>query len=202
MANLYQKDFWDKRYAQKEYVYGEQPNHFLKEVIDNLKPGKVILPAEGEGRNAVYAASIGWEVDAYDSSEKGKSKAESLAIKKGVSINYTTNDHEAWEPKHETYDLAVMTYAHCDPKTRKALHEKVIRSLKPGGIVLYEAFRKEQIELDTGGPKDIDMLLNEEILRADFRNLSIIKLEELEVDLSEGEYHNGVSRIIRMIAKK
>ncbi|MEP0984898.1 class I SAM-dependent methyltransferase [Ekhidna sp.] len=202
MANLYQQDFWDKRYAQKEYVYGEQPNQFLKEVIDDLKPGKVILPAEGEGRNAVYAASLGWEVDAYDSSKKGKSKAESLAIKRGVSINYAMNDHEAWEPKHEAYDLAVMTYAHCDLKTRKALHAKVIDSLKPGGIVLYEAFRKEQIELNTGGPKDIDMLLNEEILRTDFKNLSILKLEELEVDLSEGEYHNGVSRIIRMIAKK
>lgn len=202
MSNPYQKKFWDERYAQEEYVYGEQPNQFFKETIDRLSPGKVIFPAEGEGRNAVYAASLGWEVDAYDSSKEAKSKAEALAAKSGVSIHYAIQDHNSWQPKDRRYDLVAMTYTHCDPETRSVLHRKVIASLKPGGIVIYEAFRKEQIELDSGGPKNIDMLLNKEILKTDFRNLSIELLEELEVDLSEGEYHQGVSRIIRMIAKK
>ena len=76
------KEFWEIRYAEKQYAYGENPNVYFKEQLDKLKPGKILLPAEGEGRNAVYAAKQGWEVMAFDLSSEGKNKAEKLAAKK------------------------------------------------------------------------------------------------------------------------
>ena len=76
------EQFWNERYAQKEYVYGKAPNAFFKSVIDQLKPGRLLVPGAGEGRDAVYAATLGWQVDAFDSSETGREKALSLAQEK------------------------------------------------------------------------------------------------------------------------
>lgn len=74
--------FWNERYSQAEYVYGETPNVFFAAQLDKLSAGTIILPCEGEGRNAVYAASQGWEVKAFDASEAGQKKALLLAEKK------------------------------------------------------------------------------------------------------------------------
>jgi len=202
MSKPYKTDFWDERYSREEYIYGIHPNEFFKEKINGLGKGRVILPAEGEGRNAVYAASIGWQVDCYDPSREGKEKAQKLADINEVNINYNIADHESWEPEAGIYDLAALIYTHCDPTIRKKLHEKVITSLKTGGLVLYEAFRKEQLELDTGGPKNIDMLLSKPIFETEFEDLEIQYLEEVDVKLHEGQYHKGLARVIRMIAKK
>ncbi len=85
------KDFWNERYAAREYVYGKKPNQYFKKNIDGLTPVKILLPCKGEGRNAVYAAQKGWDVEAIDFSVEGKKKALSLALKNNVSINYNPN---------------------------------------------------------------------------------------------------------------
>jgi 2-polyprenyl-3-methyl-5-hydroxy-6-metoxy-1,4-benzoquinol methylase len=87
-------EFWNERYALKEYVYGTEPNVFFKTQITKLSPGKILFPAEGEGRNAVHAARLGWDVYAFDSSNEAKKKSELLAKKQSVKINYRVNDLE------------------------------------------------------------------------------------------------------------
>jgi hypothetical protein len=78
------KNFWNESYSTVGYVYGEEANVFLAERLSKLKPGKIILPCDGEGRNAAFAAAHGWEVKAFDSSEAARAKALQLAQKKGV----------------------------------------------------------------------------------------------------------------------
>jgi hypothetical protein len=123
---LLTKNFWNERYSEKEYVYGEEPNVFFAEQVKNIKPGKIILPCEGEGRNAVYAASLGWEVNAFDSSEAGKIKALQLAAVKGVSINYTVYDANTITYAENSVDIVAFIYAHFPATIRKQIHQKAI----------------------------------------------------------------------------
>ena len=84
--------FWNDRYAQPEFAYGTEPNQFFADQLAQLTPGTLLLPAEGEGRNAVFAAQHGWTVDAFDFSEAAQTKARQLAANRGISISYTLGD--------------------------------------------------------------------------------------------------------------
>jgi len=195
-------DFWNNRYEQIDYAYGTRPNQFLKEQIQKIKPGKLFLPAEGEGRNAVFAAYYGWEVDAFDQSEMGQRKALQLAKNTQVSINYELSDFMSVQPMENNYDVCALIYAHALPEVRKILHKKVIDALKPGGTLILEAFSKDQIQFESGGPKDEKMLYSVEDLKSDFKNLYIEQLEEINTNLDEGLYHIGEASIVRLVAKK
>lgn len=195
------KDFWEQRYAEDGYSYGEAPNSFLKSVIDTVTPGTILLPAEGEGRNAVYCASIGWEVDCFDYSENGKKKALELAEKRGVHINYAIDNLMSFRPT-KSYNAIALTYIHQPPDIRKKIHGFFTAYLKPGGIIVLEAFAKEQLGNSSGGPADISMLYSMEELSDDFSNLSIEALERVTCVLTEGKYHQGKAEIVRMIGRK
>ncbi len=195
------KEFWDERYAEKEYVYGTEPNEYFRSFIDTLKPGSILLPAEGEGRNAVYAATRGWQVTAFDFSTKGREKALALAKQYQVSINYQLTDYDHFI-SDEKFDLVVLLYGHFGPEDRQKYHRKICNFIKPGGILMLEAFSKEQIHNNTGGPKNADALYNKEMLENDFADLQITTLEEVTKELKEGDFHNGKANIIRLIAAK
>ncbi len=190
---------WDKRYSVENYVYGEEPNEFFKEQIDKLKPGKILLPAEGEGRNAVYAAGLGWDVTAFDSSGEGKKKALQLAAKNNVSINYTVTSFEEFQSEDE-FDVIALIYAHT--KNRHTNHGRLANFLSQNGMVILEGFSKEQFGKNTGGPKNIDMLFSKEELFSDFNYLKSIKFMELERELDEGVHHKGKASVIRMIGSR
>lgn len=194
--------FWNDRYSGIEFVYGELPNVFFAETLSTLKPGNIILPCDGEGRNAVYAAKLGWEVKAFDLSEAGKEKADHLALKYSVLIDFQIKDAATALYPNDTADVVAIIYAHLPPKVRKQLHSNVFNWLKPGGRVILETFCPEQLINSSGGPKDIEMLYTKEILCEDFNNFSIDYLEYEHIQLSEGEYHEGPADVIRMIAKK
>jgi len=196
------KDHWESRYTQEAYAYGIDPNTFFGESLKELPIGRLLLPGEGEGRNAVYAASLGWQVDAFDFSENGREKALKLAKSHHVSLSYTIEDYAHFDPEPQQYDAIGLIYTHMTPDIRTAFHERIAASLKPGGILILQAFSKHQLGKTTGGPKQMDMLFSMDELREDFKGLTIEKLEELDVDLSEGTYHQGIGSIIRMIAKK
>ena len=157
--------FWNERYSAKEYIYGEDSNIFFAEQLSLLKPGSIILPCEGEGRNAVFAASNGWKVNAFDSSEAGKIKALQLADKKGVSIKYVVDDAMAITYPESSADVVAFIYAHLPPATRKLIHKKAITWLKPGGKIILEAFNPNQLQNISGGPKDVSMLYTESVIR-------------------------------------
>jgi hypothetical protein len=196
------KEMWNQRFASEEYVYGTQPNLFFKEMITGLKPGKLILPAEGEGRNAVFAAGLGWEVRAMDYSEQGRIKALKLAESMGVQMDYTIGDMAAENFGEEIYDAAALIYAHMPPDMRKPVHRRILKSIKPGGFIILEAFNKDQVRNSSGGPKSIEMLYSSEILADDFAGLEFDIIQEITVSLEQGVFHLGESAIIRMFGRK
>ena len=140
------KEFWDERYAAKEYIYGTKPNAFLLAQIEKINPvGKILFPCEGEGRNAVFAALKGWKVDAFDYSESGKVKALQLANEHQVMVDYHLADATLFDFGTEKYDVVAFIFAHFPKDLRIALHHKAIQSLKKGGYIILEAFNLTQI---------------------------------------------------------
>ena len=196
------KDFWNERYNEKKYVYGEQPNLFFAEELKKLNTGKIFLPCEGEGRNAVFAAKIGWNVQAFDFSESAKVKAEKLAKQTGVSIDYEIEDITSAQFDKDSADAVALIYAHFPAAIRKEIHQKAIGWLKPGGVIILEAFNPKQLGNPSGGPKDLSMLYTEDMLQEDFKPLENVRIETLETYLEEGDYHKGKADIIRLIGIK
>lgn len=194
--------FWDERYSGKEFVYGAEPNNFFKEQIDKLKPGKLLMPGEGEGRNGVYAAKIGWTVDAVDFSEKAREKALKLAESEKTKINYIVKDIEDYEPKKNYYDAAGLIFLHLAEKSRKNIYKKVIASLKPGGLIIMEVYSKEQLGRNSGGPQNPDMLYSIEGIKNIFSGLKHTMLEQKIVYLTESKLHYGEASVIRFIGEK
>lgn len=198
---------WDDRYSKEEFAYGEEPNNYLKEQLSKLTVGSILFPAEGEGRNAVFAARMGWSVSAFDISVEGKNKAVKLANKNDVTINYKVGELEILDFENEQFDAIALIYAHFPPTTKSLYHQTFDRLLKKNGTIIFEAFSKKHINYVTadekvGGPKDIESLFSIEEIRSDFPNYEIIELSELEIELSEGLYHNGVGSVIRFVGRK
>lgn len=196
------KSFWDERYSGDEFAYGTKPNVFFKEQIKNLSPGNLLLPAEGEGRNAVYAALEGWKVIAFDQSEVARQKAEKLAMDFMVNINYEVCDQKDFDIDENYFDCVALIFVHMPIEFRDDFHQKMLRFLKPGGKLILEGFEKSQINNSTGGPKNTDMLFSKKELFNDFKSLKNISVSEDEVQLNEGKFHNGISSIIRLTGIK
>lgn len=196
------KEFWNQRYSEKEFAYGTKPNEFFAENLTQFKPGRLFLPADGEGRNSVFAALQGWEVDAFDYSEEGKQKADILAKEKGVSVNFEVLDAAMFKPESDKYDAIGLFYAHFPRELRKWFHKEVIKSLKKGGIVILEAFHPLQLNHPSGGPRVEDMLLTVDILKSEFEGLHFREIEDKQIELAEGNYHLGTGHVVRMIAVK
>lgn len=195
-------NMWDSRYDTEEFVYGREPNVFFARSLGPVKPGKILLPGEGEGRNAVYAASLGWQVQAFDQSRIGAEKAKSLAREMGVEISYEVCDIQEFSIKEGTYDAVGLVYFHLPPPMRKEAHMKLVSSLKPGGILILEAFHKTQLGRKSGGPPNLELLLSKEMIEEDFGGLEIVLLEETEVDLDEGLFHGGAAKVLRFLGRK
>ncbi|MGW8314906.1 MAG: class I SAM-dependent methyltransferase, partial [Bacteroidales bacterium] len=149
-----------------------------------------------------FAARLGWQVDAVDQSSNGAAKANVLAGAGGVHVNYTVGSLEKQSYRPHYYDAAALIFVHLPPGIRSQVHERITAALRPGGMLIMEAFHTSQLGRDTGGPRSVEMLYNAEILRYDFSGLEILKMDELEVDLNEGPFHRGAARVIRMIGRK
>ncbi|NNE76074.1 MAG: class I SAM-dependent methyltransferase [Pricia sp.] len=198
---------WNSRYSEKEYAYGTKPNEFLKEQLQKLELGTILFGAEGEGRNAVYAAKLGWTVSAFDISIEGKNKASKLAKENNVTIDYQVGQLPDMDFENEHFDAIALIYAHFPPNIRTEYHKLLDKKLKKGGIVLFEAFGKNNLKYRNenpkiGGPTDLNLLFSTEELKSDFENYEILQLEEKEVELNEGHYHNGKGSAIRFVGRK
>lgn len=196
------KDFWNERYSSIDYIYGKEPNRFFSEQLNKLKPGRLLLLGEGEGRNAVYAASKGWEVDAIDQSEEAKRKALKLAKEKGININYNVLDVEDFQFPGNYYDAVSMIFFHIPKNIQNKIYPALIQSLKMGGIIILESFGKEQINFNSGGPKDPNLLVSDEEISRSFRELNTILLENKIEKLVEGAYHSGEADVVRFVGIK
>ncbi|MEO9503057.1 class I SAM-dependent methyltransferase [Nonlabens ulvanivorans] len=197
----YPADFWNERYAEKEYVYGTQPNVFFKEQLDQLVAGNVLLPAEGEGRNAVYAALQGWDVVAFDISTSGKEKAMQLSAAQKVVVDYQVTSVLDFKTDIK-FDTIGLCYTHFPVEIRKDAFQHLLKFLKPNGTVIFEAFAKAQLGKPSGGPKNFGMLFSIEEIKDEFPELEFELLEEKTIELSEGNYHKGKAEVIRFIGIK
>jgi len=196
------KEFWNQRFRSEAYVYGTIPNVFFKEQLDKLQPGHLLLPAEGEGRNAVYAAQQGWEVTAVDISEAGRDKALRLAQIKGVEIEYHLGSFGERDLPISHFDCIGLVFAHFPPNMRIAFHQKVIQLLKPGGTLILEGFSKEQLSYQSGGPKKEAILFSVSELKKEFSNLAEIEANQKLIELKEGTFHEGTASVVRFVGRK
>ena len=195
------QDFWNQRYSDNETVYGINPNKYFQTFIDSHEKGSLLLAAEGEGRNAMYAASKGWQVDAFDFSEVAIKKALQLAEKNNLHFNYELKDITTYKAGKE-YDAVGLIYVHLPLTIRIAFHKEIIRSIKKGGYLIIEAFSKEQINFTSGGPTNIDLLYNKDLLLEDFKELSVLCCTKEEIFLNEGDFHKGKASVVRLLAQK
>ena len=198
---------WNERYNSEEYAYGIEPNEYLREKLEKTTNGTILFPAEGEGRNAVYAAKLGWTVKAFDSSSIGQEKGMLLAKNNNVSIDYIINDFANVEYQAEEFDVLAFTYVHTPNAMRKNVHRKLSAYVKTGGKVILEGFSKSNYNINadkgpTNGPKDINMLFSIEEIKSDFNDFEIVELKEEFLELEEGEFHTGKSAVIRFVGIK
>jgi 2-polyprenyl-3-methyl-5-hydroxy-6-metoxy-1,4-benzoquinol methylase len=198
---------WDDRYSKEEFAYGEEPNNYLKEQLTRIPVGTILFPAEGEGRNAVFAAKLGWTVSAFDISNEGKSKATRLAEKNNVTIDYKVGELQTLDFEAEQFDAIALIYAHFPAIIKSLYHKTFDKYLKNGGLIIFESFSKKHIDYVTanekvGGPKDIESLFSIDEIKSDFPNYEIIELVEQEIELNEGLYHNGIGSVIRFVGRK
>lgn len=198
---LYPNHFWNERYGQDEYVYGTHPNDFFKAQLDTIPtPGKLLLLAEGEGRNAVYAAERGWQVTAVDFSEKGREKALALAESRGVELDYHIGDVAQFDlVKLGPWDAIGLIYSHFPSSLRAKIFPKCLSALRPDGRIILELFTPEQLNYTSGGPKDVDLLYTADQARHDFVGAASIQVEEVKIELNESRYHQGPAAVVRAV---
>ncbi|TGL92758.1 class I SAM-dependent methyltransferase [Leptospira barantonii] len=198
---------WNERYSQEEFAFGEQPNEYLKEQLEKLNAGAILFAAEGEGRNAVFAAKRGWKVSAFDISIEGQKKAFQLADKNQVTIDYRVGELETLKFQPEQFDAIALIYAHFPSDIKSSLHKILDSYLRKNGVIIFEAFSKNHAGYlaknpKVGGPTELAMLFSIEELKSDFPNYEIIELTEKEIELNEGLYHNGKGSVIRFVGRK
>lgn len=196
------KDSWNERFKPDEFQYGIEPNDYFKEKINALPVGRILIPAAGEGRDAIYAAKLGWEVYAFDSSERGREKAIKLANTEKVLIHYHCEDAMNIKFPLESFDAVALSYFHLPEDLRFPFHLQCIKWLKPNGHIILEAFNKKQLTYTSGGPKHIDWLFNKKLLESDFDGLEIIENKEIQRKLNEGPLHQGLAEVVQFNAFK
>ena len=206
MSNIW-TDRWNERYSNEAYAYGLEPNDFLKQELEKISPAKILFPAEGEGRNALFAASLGWEVSAFDIAQEGKNKAMKLAQERGLSIDYQVGNLSELNYTPTQFDVIALVYAHFPAAIKSDLHKALSNLLKPGGIIIFEAFSKSHLNYiakneKVGGPKEFEMLFSIEEIQNDFPDYTIGLLEEKEIELREGLFHNGTGSVVRFVGTK
>ncbi|MBT0666471.1 methyltransferase domain-containing protein [Geobacter pelophilus] len=193
---------WNECFSEPGFAYGTEPNDFLVSVVARIPKGRLLSLAEGEGRNAVYLAALGYEVTAVDGSPVGLRKAEELAAERGVAIKTILADLGEFEIEPEQWDGIIAFYCHVPSSIRMTLHRAVVRGLKPGGMFALEAFSKEQIGNETGGPKSLDMLMSLDELRGECAGLDFIHAKELQRDVHEGRGHTGLASVVQILGVK
>ncbi len=196
--------FWDERYARDGYLFGTEPNGFLKSQAHLFAPGQNVLAvADGEGRNGVFLAKLGAHVTALDFSRLALDKGQALAGKTGVAITSVQQDLFEWQAEDQAFDAVVAIFIQfAPPRERDQLFGQMKRTLKPGGLVVMQGYRPEQIENGTGGPPNAENMYTSDILRARFGDFDILHLEEHDDTIEEGSGHVGISALIDLVARK
>ncbi len=198
----YTPGMWDERYASVETAYGTEPNDFLKQHIGDLPLGKCLCLAEGEGRNGLFVARAGHQVTGVDQSAVGLRKFQHYAEQARLIVETVVADLAEYDLGEEKWDSIVSIWCHVPPHLRAVLHAACVRALRPGGVFLLEAYHPSQIDLKTGGPPDPSLMMTAEGLRKELEGLDFSLIEEKRREIHEGPFHNGLSAVVQVLAKK
>lgn len=196
-------NFWDERYAGEEFFYGNEPNDFLKDQFRHIPfGGRVLCLAEGEGRNAVFLATQGYQVTAVDGSQEGLKKLKRLAAERKVKVETHHADLVDFAIEPESWDGIVSIWCHLPRPLRQKVHQASVRGLKQGGVFILEAYRPEQLRFKTGGPSDEQMLMPMIHLKEESADLRLEMIREIEREVREGKGHQGPSAVVQVVARK
>lgn len=194
---------WHTRFQNEEYVYGTEPNVFLKEVQEKLNlTGDALAIAEGEGRNAVFLAEQGMKVTAWDYAESGLVKTEKLAQNRGVSVKTELVDLNEANWIENKWDELVCIFGHFPSEVRKKVLEGIKKTVKPGGYFILEVYSVHQIPYKSGGPQNEDFLYAPDEFLKMFGDWRIAHFFMGEVVRQEGKLHNGLAHVIQLVAQK
>jgi SAM-dependent methyltransferase len=198
----YDRAMWDERYGKPGRAYGTAPNAFLVSVADRLPQGRILSLGEGEGRNAVYLATRGYDVVGVDGSRVGLAKARKLAVEQGVSITTVLSDLGDYVIEPEAWHGIISIFCHLPKALRERVHGNVVRGLKPGGVFVLEAYTPAQLRLQTGGPPTADLMMSLTELERELEGLTFVHARELEREVVEGRSHTGLSAVVQVVAVK
>lgn len=193
---------WDKRFAEPGFAYGLEPNDFLAGVAHRLPSGPILSLAEGEGRNAVFLAGIGYDVTAVDQSDIGLTKARQLATDRGVQIRTLLSDLGEYAIEPNAWAGIVSIFCHVPPEIRRPLHAGVVRGLRPGGVLILEAYSPRQCGRETGGPPVPELAMSLEGLQEELHGLTFLHARELDREIHEGAYHTGLGSVVQIVARR
>lgn len=196
------KAMWEARYRADDYLYGIEPNGFLRDRVAMLPIGHTLCLAEGEGRNAVFLAEHGHTVSSVDLTEAGVAKTRKLAAARGVAVDAHVGDLATFDLGAERWHLIVSIFAHVPPTVRRALHGRVVSALAPGGMLLLEAYTPAQLGRGTGGPAAEELTMTLDGLRDELAGLELVHAVELEREIIEGAGHTGVGAVVQVIARR
>lgn len=195
---------WNRRFAGDDYLFGTAPNLWLREQAHHWQAGqRVLCVADGEGRNSVWLARRGLQVEAFDIAEHGVAKARRLAAAQGATVDFqvASCDDYAW-PQAAFDGVAAIFVQFADPAMRERLFTNIVQSLKPGGVLVLQGYTPKQLDYRTGGPPVLSHLYTEALLRQALAGMEIDELREYEADISEGSGHKGHSALIGLVARR
>ena len=192
---------WNERYGKTEYAFGTKPNDFLVSAVSRIPRGKILCLGEGEGRNAVYLASLGYEVVAVDQSEVGLAKAEKLAAQRQVQIKTIVADLAEFVIEPKAWQGVVSIFCHLPSVLWQRVHTDAIAGLASGGVLVLEAYTPRQLEFKTGGPNNLDMLVSLESVKSKLPKLDLEIGEEIDREVIEGIYHNGMAAVVQILGR-
>lgn len=201
---------WNERFSSEEYIYGKEPNAFLKEFFENnqkLFKNPVLMLGDGEGRNGVYLATKGMDVFSLDYAEIGLKKAKLLAQEKNTKIKTILANVNQFDFGINQWGSIVLIFLHLSKMERLNLYKKIKSSLIHSGLFFVEAFSRNQLNYNSGGPKNYDLLYDKDELDNAFRNqnefkFEIILSEQKVITLHEGRFHEGEGSVVRFVSKK
>ncbi|MGH7005022.1 MAG: SAM-dependent methyltransferase [Alphaproteobacteria bacterium] len=195
---------WNERFAAPGYLFGTAPNRFLESQRALLKPGgRALAVADGEGRNGVWLARQDLAVTAVDFSPVALAKARALAKRSGVALETIEADLAGWQWPPAAYDVVAAIFIQfAPPPLRAKLFAAMQAALEPGGLLLLEGYRPEQIAYGTGGPPNAENMYTRGMLEAEFATMEILHLAEYDAAIEEGAGHKGMSALIDLVARK
>jgi len=195
---------WESRFAAPEYLFGTAPNAFVKSQAHRLEPGqKALALADGEGRNGVWLAELGLDVLSLDFSANALRKARALAALRRVDLRFQQVDLATWPWPTAEFDVIVAIFIQfADPPFRQRIFGGIKTALKPGGLLLMQGYRPEQLDYRTGGPSQVENLYTTALLEDSFGDFASVEINEHDSMVDEGGGHAGMSALIDFVGRK